>query len=82
MSIIKFVLITLGSGVLFGFAFWMGWGHSLHINVYADGDFWYAEEFTEPVKIIITSIVGLVLGGCVSAVVWITQKPNVSDDGD
>lgn len=47
-SVLKFVVITLGAGMLFGWAFWIGWGHRLHINVYADGDFWYAEEFTEP----------------------------------
>jgi hypothetical protein len=74
MSIIKFVLITLGAGVLFSWAFWIGWGHRLHINVYSNGEFWYAEEFTEPGKIILTSIVGLVFGVCVSAVAWIIRE--------
>jgi hypothetical protein len=74
MSIIRFVLITLSAAVLFGGVFWIGWGHRLHINVYADGDFWYAEELTQPAKIIITSIVGLVFGVCVSAVTWIIRR--------
>ena len=78
MSIFRFILVTLGIGLPFGLAFWIGWGHSLHYDVYANDEFWYAEEFTELGKVIITSVVSLVFGVCVSAVVWIIRRKHMA----
>jgi hypothetical protein len=81
MSILRLILITLGAGLLFGLAFWIGWGRSLHYDVYSNGEFWYAEDFTEPGKVIVTSIVSLIFGACVSAVLRITRtRKRVSHD--
>jgi len=74
MSIFRFIFITLGAGLLFGLVFWIGWGHRLHYGVYANDEFWYAEEFTNHGKVIITSVVSLAFGVCVSAVVWIIRR--------
>ena len=70
----KFTLITLITGVLFGVIFWIIWGHSLHYNVYADGEFWYSEEFTEFGKTVITAGLSLVFGVSVAVIALIMEE--------
>ena len=45
-----------------GVVLWIIWGHDLHYNVYADGEFWYREEFPSYFKVIVTSLVSIVFG--------------------
>ena len=73
-SFVKFIFLTLVTGLLFGAVFWIIWGHKLHYNIYANDEFWYSEEFNEFGKTIITVGLSLLFGICVSAIVFIMQK--------
>lgn len=67
------VLAFSSTAVLFGVAFWVAWGHDLHYNVYSDGDFWYREEFPVYFNLIVTSLLSVIFGLIVVAMIRIAQ---------
>ena len=68
-----FVLTVASIAVPVGIGLWITWGHDLHYNVYSDGEFWYREEFPVYFNLIVTSLISVVFGLIVVAIIRIAQ---------
>ena len=72
---LSFLLTGVGCSIPIGVVLWITFTHDLHYNVYADGDeVWYQEHFPTYVNIIVTVLVGLLLGFTAAAVIWLTRN--------
>ena len=70
---LTFLLIILGSGILFGVVVWIVWTHDLHLNVYSDDEFWYREDFPPYFKVVVTVCLSFVFGLLVAVITWLVR---------
>jgi hypothetical protein len=68
-----FLVTAVGVAVVFGIIFWNIWGHELHLNVYADGEFWYREYLTRKAQIFFTVLISGLFGLLVASIIKLVQ---------
>src|SRR5262245_35884419 len=82
MQMKKLMTIFLLSSICFGIGFWLLWGHDLSYEVYSSANnnsvLWYSEAFSRQGRIIISCVVGILVGAGSAAARWlISGRKNI-----
>ena len=59
--------MIIAPALVVGVTFWCLWGHDLHMNVYANNEFWYAESFSLQGKVLASVFFGLAASAIVAS---------------
>ena len=63
----KTISVIIAPALVVGIMFWCLWGHDLHINVYANNEFWYADFFSLQGKVLASVFFGLAASAIVAS---------------
>ncbi len=63
----KTISVIIASALVVGIMFWCLWDHDLHMNVYANNEFWYAESFSLQGKVLASVFFGLAASAIVAS---------------
>ena len=74
MRLTRLIGTSAAAGLLFALLFRLSCGPRLEYGVYAGGDAWYREEFTEFGTLLVTAILGIAVALIVAAVLWMLRR--------